>query len=416
MRQGIGINLHTYVINRFALLLTMKNYPSTLFFTLLALILAFAGCKDKNNGINEGDVVFSGQLRVNQQEKIILEELTPSDLISIDTLLTDNKGNFSYTLYLENAGFYRLRPLEGQFITLAAEPNEKIFITADFENIRGTYEVTGSYGSEILWKLTRKQQEGMRKADSLRAVFRENRFEPGFDELRNELKTEYNRIKEEQVEFALRIIDENPNSLASILALYQFFEDKRLISESENFKYFKRLSRSLCSSYPSNKHVINLKKRVNDFKREEQQRLHNEENLAVGRVAPDITLPDPNGNQRSLSSLEGNVVLIDFWAAWCPPCREANAILGELYEQYQDQGFEIFAVSLDRTKEQWTNAIEKDNITWLQVSDLRFMNSPVVDLYSITEVPHYVLIDRERRIISRNFSIAELESLLLENL
>ncbi len=394
----------------------MKIYPSTCTLFLLSVVFALTGCKDNTNGVDEGDIVISGQFRTNQQQKIIFEELTPTDLISIDTITTDSRGNFSYTHYIENAGFYRLRPLEGRFITLAAEPREKIYITADFDDIRGTYTVTGSQGSEILWKLTRNQIKGLQEADSLRTVFHENKFEPEFEELRQELKTRYQQIKEEQVEFALNIVEENPNSLASILALYQFFEDKLLITETEHFDYFEKLSQSLCSSYPSNKHVINLKKRVNDFKREEQERLRNEENLAVGSIAPDITLPNPDGKQTSLSSLEGNVVLIDFWAAWCPPCREANAILGELHKKYNDDGFEIFAVSLDRTRDQWLNAIKKDSITWSQVSDLRFMNSPVVSLYNVTEVPHYVLIDRERRIISRNFSITDLESLLQENL
>lgn len=394
----------------------MKNSFSSNFAALFVWLFAFTSCQDNSNGTKEGEFVVSGQLRVSQPEKLVFEELTPSDLISIDTILTDNKGNFTYTHYIENAGFYRLRPLQGSFITLAVEPDEKIYLTADYDNIRGTYTVSGSPGSEILWELTRKQQQGLQKADSLRTVFHDNRFEPDFEEIRQELKNEYHQIKEEQVAFALSIIDQHPESLASILALYQFFEDKRLITEAEYFDYFNHLSQSLCNAYPSNKHVINLKKRVNDFKREEQQRKQNEENLAAGKKAPDITLPDPEGNQRSLSSLEGNVVLIDFWAAWCPPCREANSLLNELYPKYKDEGFEIYAVSLDRTKEQWLNAIKKDNITWPQVSDLRFMNSPVVNLYNITDVPHYVLIDRNQQIIARNFPLSELDSLLQENL
>lgn len=394
----------------------MKNYPSSHLFVLLALVFALSACNENNNDTKEGELVISGQVSVNQQVKLVFEELTPTDLISIDTLLTDEKGNFSYLHPIEDAGFYRIRPLEGPFITLAVEPHEKIYITADYDNLRETYTVTGSEGSEILWKLTRKQTQGLRKADSLRSVFHENRFEPGFEELRNELKKEYHQIKEDQLEFALNIIDQHPNSLASILALYQIFEDKRLITEAEYFDYFNHLSQSLCDAYPSNKHVINLKKRVNDYKREEQQRKQNEENLAVGKKAPDITLPDPEGNQLPLSSLQGNVVLLDFWAAWCPPCREANSLLNELYPKYKDEGFEIYAVSLDRTKEQWLNAIKKDNITWPQVSDLRFMNSPVVNLYNINEIPHYVLIGRDQQIIARDFEIAELDSLLQENL
>jgi peroxiredoxin len=256
----------------------------------------------------------------------------------------------------------------------------------------------------------------MMKADSLRKIYREHRGTPEFPEIREELRAEYRNIKNQQRDYVINVIENNLTSLSSVLALYQYFEDHILLNENDHFEYFEKLSNSLCDVYPTNKHVIDLKKRVHDHKREEQQRLENEKNLAAGNPAPEIVLPDPQGNRVSLSSLKGNVVLIDFWAAWCPPCRKANAILGELYDKYNSKGFEIYGVSLDRTHEQWTDAIEKDNITWHQVSDLRFMNSPVVTLYNISEIPYAVLIDREGNIIARDFSIDELEELIVANL
>lgn len=380
---------------------------------LFALI--WTGCGTKTE-TSENGLVVSGQIQNAADTMLLFEELTPAELIPIDTIFTSDDGSFHYSIDINEAGFYRITANPANFITLSAEPGEEIEILADIEDLPSTYTISGSPGSEILHNLSQVKAEGMMKADSLRKIYREHRGTPEFAEIREELRAEYRNIKNQQREYVINVIENNLTSLASVLALYQYFEDHILLNEDDHFEYFENLSNTLCDVYPTNKHVIDLKKRVHDHKREEQQRLENEKNLAAGNTAPEIVLPDPQGNRVSLSSLKGNLVLIDFWAAWCPPCRKANVKLGELYEKYHSKGFEIYGVSLDRTHEQWTDAIEKDNITWHQVSDLRFMNSPVVTLYNISEIPHAVLIDREGNIIARNFSVDELEELIIANL
>ncbi|TVQ93348.1 MAG: AhpC/TSA family protein [Bacteroidetes bacterium] len=392
----------------------MNRHISHIF--LLLFILLWVGCAQDRREARDGELIVSGTFQNGSDTVLLFEELTPSDLIPVDSIYTDAEGNFSFSLFIEDAGFYRLFAGGANFITLAAEPGENIEIFADFSNMAGTYTVEGSQGSKIIWEINREKLKGVKKADSLRMLYNESRLEPNFVAIREELKQAYRDIKKQQRSFVIRIIEDNPNSLASILALYQYFEDHMLLRENDHFEYFEMLSKTLCDIYPTNKHVIDLKKRVADHKREERQRMLNEQNLAAGKPAPEIVLPDPEGNQVALSSLQGNLVLVDFWAAWCPPCRKANRTLGKLYEKYKDRGFEIYGVSLDRTREQWLNAIEADNITWHQVSDLRFMNSPVVNLYNISEIPHTVLVDREGNIIARNFPVEELESLLLEHL
>ncbi|MBW6480050.1 MAG: AhpC/TSA family protein [Bacteroidales bacterium] len=391
----------------------MNNLSKYIVFVVL--LVTWYSCQTTREP-GESDLVLTGQIQNAADTILLLEELTPSELVPVDTIFVDSDGNFTFSKPIEDAGFYRITANPANFITLSVEPGERITIKADIENMPASYEVSGSPGSYIIWEINKEKDRGMKIADSLRVLYREHRGTPEFPKKREELRAEYRNIKDQQREFVMKVIDENLTSLASVLALYQYFENHMLLKESENFEYFEKLSKSLCDVYPSNKHVIDLKKRVHDHKREEQQRLINEKNLAIGSTAPEIVLPDTEGNPLALSSLHGNVVLIDFWAAWCPPCRESNIRLGELYKKYRDQGFEIYGVSLDRTRDQWLNAIEKDNITWYQVSDLRFMNSPVVNLYNFSEIPHTVLIDREGRIIARNFSVDELENLLLANL
>ena len=402
-----------YLCTSMNITLRMNKLSKYIVFVFIAA--TWYSCKTSQEP-GEGGLTLSGHIRNTADTMLLFEELTPSELVPVDTIYIDSDGNFTYKKNIDDAGFYRIAANPANFITLSVEPGERIRISADIEDMPSTYEVSGSPGSNLIWELNMEKARGMSMADSLRVLYREYRGTPEFPERRDELRAEYRRIKDQQREFVMKVIDDNPTSLASVLALYQYFENHMLLKEKEHFEYFEKLSKSLCDVYPSNKHVIDLKKRVHDHKREEEQRLINERNLAAGNPAPEIVLPDPEGNPLALSSLRGHVVLIDFWAAWCPPCRTANIKLGELYEKYRDQGFEIYGVSLDRTRDQWLNAIEKDNITWHQVSDLRFMNSPVVNLYNFSEIPHTVLIDREGRIIARNFSVNELEDLLLANL
>jgi thiol-disulfide isomerase/thioredoxin len=118
---------------------------------------------------------------------------------------------------------------------------------------------------------------------------------------------------------------------------------------------------------------------------------------------PEITLPDPTGTEVSLSSTRGSVVLLDFWAGWCPPCRAENPNLVKAYDKFHDKGFEIFQVSLDQDRDVWLDAIEDDKLgRWYHVSDLLYWKSEVVSLYGIESIPTNYLLDRDGKVIASN--------------
>jgi peroxiredoxin len=134
--------------------------------------------------------------------------------------------------------------------------------------------------------------------------------------------------------------------------------------------------------------------------------------VEIGMLAPDIELPSPEGKMISLKSLRGKYVLVDFWASWCPPCRDENQHTVEIYNKYKGKDFEIYGVSLDNKMERWKNAIQDDGITWVQVSDLKYWDSPTAAMYGINGIPFTLLLNKEGRIIEVNIFGSDLEEKL----
>jgi len=129
----------------------------------------------------------------------------------------------------------------------------------------------------------------------------------------------------------------------------------------------------------------------------------------IGSVAPEISLPTTEGDTLNLSDLRGKVVLVDFWASWCGPCRRENPRVKALYEKYKDQGFEIYGVSLDRSKDAWVKAIAQDGLPWKHVSDLKYWQSVAARTYGVSSIPYTVLLDREGKIVAKKLRGAALE-------
>lgn len=136
------------------------------------------------------------------------------------------------------------------------------------------------------------------------------------------------------------------------------------------------------------------------------------QSFIIGAEAPDFAQKTPEGEDLKLSDLRGKVVLVDFWASWCGPCRRENPNVVRMYEKYKDKGFEILGVSLDKQEGRWLQAIEQDKLTWPQVSDLKGWQNEVAALYSVRSIPSTVLVDAEGKIMARNLRGAELEAKL----
>jgi thiol-disulfide isomerase/thioredoxin len=207
----------------------------------------------------------------------------------------------------------------------------------------------------------------------------------------------YERMMEEEATFIKNFLSNHGKSLASLAIVEKLDKDRYL-------DVYQKLDASLSKALPKSAYVLDYHKRVEELAR-----------FAPGTLAPDIKLNTPDGQELALSSLRGKVVLLDFWASWCGPCRRENPNVVRIYDRYKEKGFTVYSVSLDKNKGNWTEAIQKDRLTWTHhVSDLGYWNSSVVPLYKIEGIPLTFLLDKEGKIVAKGLRDKELEKKVAE--
>lgn len=368
-----------------------------LFIFFLGFLLLHSCSSDPN------EFEISGQLTAPSGGRIFLKEMTNTGLLPIDSTQLDSTGLFKLTGSTEILKFFAVYTSQDNLITILAGPGDKIYLTGQANKLSPTYDVEGSEESEKIRELTQELDKTLNKIYHLSKIFNDSIRSPNFLQIKEELDRQYDEIISAQKAFTTAFIHRNLNSLASLMALYQQIGPRRyLLDPLDDLELFTIVDSSLTLLYPESEAVRDLHRQVNEI--HEQQRFEELalRHLKIGAEAPEIALPDPNGDTILLSSLRGKYVLLDFWASWCPPCREENPNLVRLYHQFNEKGFEIFQVSLDKTRAAWLKGIEEDKLNWIHVSDLNMWNSIVVNIYNIQGIPMNFFLDPDGKIIDSN--------------
>lgn len=364
---------------------------------LPALVLLVIGCNDKSK------FSVNGIIKDPKEKNIYLNRLDVDTPVLIDSAKISSKGSFRFRVKATDAGFYQIGFSETDFITLLAEPGEKITLLFNGKNLFENYTVSGSAGSEKLQSLDLVLAGTKRKLDSLSSIYTTASGETGFDVKGPALEAEFNDLIKAQRKKNIEFIINNLNSLASIKALYQRIDPETYVLYNRNdLQYFKIVTDSLTRHYPDSKEVQAL---ARDFEKEMNQ-MYMSRIEQIAKDAP-VTKLDPDlknitGKRIALSSLKGKYVLLTFWSVQSKDCIRENLQLKEFYKLYNKKGFEIYQINLDENEEIWKTAVRFDELPWISTREDDPNNPKNATLFNVKTLPANYLFDKESKIIASN--------------
>ena len=376
---------------------------------LVSAALIMSGCKS-----NVAEI--SGALKNPIAGRYIyLDELLPNQLKRIDSALINPDGKFSFKKEVTAPSFCILKLDNNNFLTMLLDPGDKIIMNSFFDSLSYPSSLKGSKSTELMIEYNRELRNTVKKLNSLSEIYRNNIDSPDLYKVMESLDSLSQIYLSEINVYTKNYIDENLTSLVIIMALFQqVAPNVSVLNPMQDLNYFIKVDSSLSKNYPDNELVKLLHEQIMDMAIAIESRTSNNEVLS-NMEAPEIALPNPQGDIVSLSSTRGSIVLLDFWASWCAPCRMENPNLVKAYDTYHRKGFQIFQVSLDATKESWVQGINDDRLgRWIHVSDLKYWNSSVVGQYRIQSIPINYLLDENGRIIASNLRGEALDRKLAE--
>lgn len=367
----------------------MKNR----FSILIVLLVVLFGCSKKNEFTIQGKITnASGKF-------IYLDELKLATSQLVDSIKIDKNGEFIFKGNVEYPTFYLLKLSGSNFITLLVDSVDNVQVYADAANFSRDYIVVGSDGSELVRELNKKLTNTKHKLDSIRNLTVLYKTQNNYQELKKNWDEESSSVIKDQIDYSTQFVREHPFSMASVLALYQKFDENTYVVQ--DLQSLKTAASALNAVFPKSEHVQALYSNTTKLMKDEQNVALRKMIQEQGTNSPNIVLPNAEGKEIALSSLEGKFVLLQFWAAVDKTSRIQNPVLVELYKKYHRKNFEIYQVSLDTDRYEWVDAIDKDKLSWINVGDMKGSNQAVMT-YNVKKVPTNYLLDPQGRIIGKD--------------
>ncbi|WP_299537028.1 TlpA disulfide reductase family protein [Ulvibacterium sp.] len=363
-------------------------------------ISAFMACNQNPKGY-----VVEGSLRGDLEDgtKVFLrkqgENRQPVDVDTTTTL----DGKFTFTgeaaipemhyIFLENAMGYSAIVLE----------NGKISLSAHMDSL-GLSKLEGTPQNEVFTDYLKKSKDISEKARSIQQDIQTATMSKDTASLVS-LRDEMMELQDEYKNFELTYIREHPTALISALLI-----DRAMGSQSVSSEEIQELYDGLSPEIKETKVAKSVLERLQSVKEREERK----KSTSIGAKAPDFSAPTPTGGELALNEALGKVTLVDFWAAWCKPCRAENPNVVKVYEKYHGKGLNIVGVSLDKTKAAWEKAIADDGLTWNHVSNLAYFDDEIAKLYGVDAIPAAFLLDENGVIVAKNLRGPALEAKVAE--
>lgn len=299
---------------------------------------------------------------------------------------------------------------EVPIILFLDENSNGVEISGPLSGIGENYEVKGSEASVSVHDyMVYLKQFYQTEMDLIQQI---NSINPADTKLIDPLMAKLDSISAIQREYAIEHIMKDTTSPFSWMLLRELIPSTGMQNfDPADIIYFEKVSAGMKSKYPYSEYPTYIDQDIENIKAQ----FAAPPSLDEISPAPEIALSDFNGKIIALSSLKGKVVLVDFWASWCMPCRQENPNVVKMYEKYKDKGFTVYSVSLDENKEAWKKAVEADNLSWPNhVSDLKGWSSDAAAAYGVNAIPATFLLDRDGNIIAKNLRGNQLEQKLQE--
>jgi len=376
-----------------------------LFLTILIMLILLSCKHETPKGFE-----ISGNIKNSNSKMVYLEEtpLTTGQLIVVDSSIINDNGSYQVKAKRSEESLFQLMEKGDNYpFAIIINDASKIIVNADL-NQKDNYVIEGSPASKYLKEFSidankkwaelfflRGEMDSLKNAGTPDSglVAINNRGNALWSELQNYVKT---------------FVKNSSNPVASVWALGTYYQ---ILTPGE----YQQLLDEVVKKFPEHKGVAAIKE-MNDRQMAiaKQKAQEPEAPQWVGKEAPELSLPGINGKEIKLSSMKGKYVLVDFWASWCAPCRRENPNLVQAYNKYKDKNFTVLGVSLDKEKTEWLNAIQKDELAWTHVSDLKQWNSKAVSVYNFNSIPFNVLVDPSGKIIAQGLRGEELNAKLEE--
>ncbi|MCK5700964.1 MAG: AhpC/TSA family protein [Cyclobacteriaceae bacterium] len=353
-----------------------------IFLLTIAFATLFFACDSSKNENATSFNLTAEFIGVEDSTPIYLQLVKNGELEIVDSaFLKDSKVKIGATLEAPEMVYLKIGNTR-KMVNLFGE-NGSITVKVNIDSLDKT-EVTGSKSHDDMMAFSKYMEPVDEKLNGLNEEYRAAAANSDTEKI-NELRDRYEVIREEQITMIKKFVTDNNESFISPFII------RRYLSYEMEYTELDGLLTNLSPAIHSSKDYQALSERVETLK-----------NVEIGMPAVDFALNDTTGNPIAISAFKGKILLIDFWASWCAPCRQENPNVVKLYNDFRDKGFEIIGVSFDDNRSKWIDAIQQDQLTWPHVSDLKGWQSAAGKLYAINSIPATVLLDRDGNIVAKN--------------